>query len=114
MNDSEYPAAPDDRSRLRRFIEVTAFWLVYIGLGEALGLGPSQGEIETYLLLGFPLVILFQVLVVTDSDAASFAIAYAIIATVGAGAAAYAFGLFRRETWRYLFLCVLWGPATGP
>ena len=51
------------RSRLRRFIEVTAFWLVYIGLGEALGLGSSQGEIETYLVLGFPLVIAFQVLV---------------------------------------------------
>jgi membrane protease YdiL (CAAX protease family) len=139
----------DERSRLRRFIEVTAFWCVWIGLGEALDLGPSAGEIETYLLLGVPLVVLFQVFVarrdirelwvrgapkillqrltiaialaaaiypvvsvikaVADSNPASLVIAYALIATVGAGAAGYAFGLFKHETWRYLLLCVLFG-----
>ena len=153
MNQRGQRGAAQDRSRLRRFVEVTGFWLVYIGLGEALGLGSSRGEIETYLLLGFPLVILFQVLVVrrdvrelwvrgasrilfrrvtialavaiaiypfimlfkaiADSEPASVVIAAAIVATVGAGAAAYAFGLFRRETARYLFLCVLLGTGYG-
>jgi membrane protease YdiL (CAAX protease family) len=153
MNDGEHRAAPDDRSRFRRFIEVTGFWLVYIGLGEALGLGPSQGEIGTYLLLGFPLVAVFQVLVarrdirelwvraapkvvfrrltiaiamvvaiypfihlgkiIIDSEPASLAIAAAITATIGAGAAGYVFGLFRGETWRYLFLCILLAAGYG-
>jgi membrane protease YdiL (CAAX protease family) len=56
------PAYPD-RSRLRRFIEVTAFWAVYIAIGEILGLGTSAGELETYLLLSVPLVVAFQLLV---------------------------------------------------
>jgi membrane protease YdiL (CAAX protease family) len=56
------PVHPD-RSRLRRFIEVTAFWAVYIAIGEILGLGSSAGELETYLLLSVPLVVLFQLLV---------------------------------------------------
>jgi membrane protease YdiL (CAAX protease family) len=139
------------RSRLRRLIEVTAFWGVWIGLGEALGLGQSSGEIETYLLLGIPLVLVFQVLVarrgirelwvktapkvllprltvaialalaiyplvslvkaIVDSEPASLIIAFAVIASAGAAAAAYAFGLFTRRTWRYLLLCVLF--ATG-
>ena len=33
-------------------------------------------------------------------------ILYALAAIVGAGAAAYALGQFRRETWRYLVLCL--------
>src|SRR5919199_4798754 len=33
-------------------------------------------------------------------------ILYALAAIVGAGAAAYALGQFRRETWRYLGLCL--------
>ena len=33
-------------------------------------------------------------------------ICYALAAVVGAGAAAYALGQFRRETWRYLGLCL--------
>jgi membrane protease YdiL (CAAX protease family) len=139
----------EPRSRLRRFIEVTAFWGVWIGLGEALGLGRSAGEIETYLLLGVPLVICFQVFVakrdirelwiktapravatrltialavalavyplvslvkaIADSEPTSILIAFVVIAAAGAPAAAYAFGFFRKETWRYLALCVLFG-----
>jgi membrane protease YdiL (CAAX protease family) len=53
----------EPRSRLRRFIEVTGFWLVYIGLGEAFNVNTSTGRIETYLLLGPPLVVLFQLCV---------------------------------------------------
>jgi len=53
----------EPRSWWRRLLEVTGFWGVYIGLGEALDLGPSQGEIETYLLIGFPLVLAFQLIV---------------------------------------------------
>jgi membrane protease YdiL (CAAX protease family) len=141
----------EPRSRLRRLIEVTAFWGVWIGLGEALGLGHSPGEIETYLLLGVPLVVLFQLFVarrdirelwvrgapkillrrvtiaigvataiyplislvkaIAVSNPASLAIAFFVIATVGTGAAGYAFGLFKRKTWRYLVLCILF--ATG-
>jgi membrane protease YdiL (CAAX protease family) len=136
-----------DRSRLRRFLEVTAFWGVWIALGEALDLGPSRGEVDTYLLLGAPLVVLFQLFVarrgirelwvrtapklvfsrltialaiaigiypiialinaIADSEPASIVIGLALIATVGAVAAAYAYGLFRSETWRYLGLCIL-------
>lgn len=53
----------ESRSRLRRLVEVTGLWAVYCGIGEALGLGPSIGELTTYLLLSVPLVALFQVLV---------------------------------------------------
>jgi hypothetical protein len=56
-------AGAPDRSRLSRFIEVTAFWGVYIAIGEILGLGSTTGEMETYLLLSVPLVVLFQLLV---------------------------------------------------
>jgi membrane protease YdiL (CAAX protease family) len=114
---------------------------------------PVPFKLARPIVLGFPLVILFQVLVarrdirelwvraapnvvfrrltiaiavalaiypiilviktIADSEPASFLIAYAIIATVGAGAAGYAFGLFRREIWRYLFLCILLGAGYG-
>ena len=60
---SEPDPGSEPRSRLRRFLEVTGFWLVYIGLGEAFNVNTSIGRIETYLLLGVPLVVLFQVFV---------------------------------------------------
>jgi membrane protease YdiL (CAAX protease family) len=139
----------EPRSRLRRLVEVTGFWAVYCGLGEALGLGSSIGELTTYLLLSVPLVLFFQVLVarrdvrelwvktaprvftrlmaiialavaiypvifvikaIADGDPASLVI-YGAVAIAGAGAAGYAFGLFTRETFRFLLLCVLF--ATG-
>jgi len=53
----------ESRSRLRRLVEVTGLWVVYCGLGEALGLGPSMGELMTYLVLSVPLVLAFQVFV---------------------------------------------------
>src|SRR5215207_5052395 len=85
-------AAVPERSRLRRLIEVTAFWCVWIGIGEALDLGPSTGEIETYLLIGVPLVVLFQMIkAIADSQAAPLAIALAVVATAGAAAAGYAY-----------------------
>src|SRR5918995_4462796 len=40
-------------------------------------------------------------------------IGYALAAIVGAGAAAYALGRFRRETWRYLGLCVATASLLG-
>jgi membrane protease YdiL (CAAX protease family) len=135
-----------DRSRLRRFLEVTGFWLVYIGIGEAVGIDSSIGDVETYLLIGFGLTVLFQLLVarrdikelwvrtapavvlsrflivlalalavypvvmlvksIVDSEPASVPIALIVI-TAGAAPAAYALGLFREETWRYLGLCCL-------
>lgn len=50
------PTAPGHpTSRLRRAVEVAAFTAVWIGLGIALDLGPN-----TYLLLGIPLTIAFQ------------------------------------------------------
>jgi membrane protease YdiL (CAAX protease family) len=53
----------EPRSRLRRLIEVTGLWVVYCGIGEALGLGTSMGELMTYLVLSVPLVFAFQVFV---------------------------------------------------
>jgi membrane protease YdiL (CAAX protease family) len=141
----------DTRSRGRRFLEVTGFWVVYVGLAEILRLGESQGELETFLLMGFPLVILFQRFVVrrdlkelwvrtapkfilrrvglgiavaaaiypaihlikalVDAQPASMVIAYAVVATVGAAGVGYAFELFKRQTFRYLAICVLLSAA---
>jgi membrane protease YdiL (CAAX protease family) len=141
----------EERSRFRRFLEVTGFWVVYIALGEVLGLGTSAGELETYLLLSVPLVVLFQVFVarrdirevwvrmapkvalrrltigiavalaiyplvmlvkaIADSNPASVVIAYLVVGTLGAAGAGYAFGLFKRETFRYLAICVLLAAA---
>jgi membrane protease YdiL (CAAX protease family) len=143
------PPVPD-RSRLRRLIEVTAFWAVWCAIGQALELGDSIAKQQTYLLIGVPLVVAFQlgiakrelrelwvraaprvllarltialavalvvypaitlIRAIADGDPLS-AVLYTVGAVAGAGAAAYAFGLFRRDTWRYLALCVLF--ATG-
>jgi membrane protease YdiL (CAAX protease family) len=148
---SEPDPGYEPRSRLRRFLEVTGFWVVYVAITEALGLGTSTGEIDTFLLLGFPLVILFQLFVARrdlrelwvrtapkvilrrttialavalaiypligvikalfDSEPASLAIVHLIVGTIGAAAAAYAYGLFKRETFRYLVICVLLAAA---
>lgn len=40
-------------------------------------------------------------------------ILYALAAIIGAGAAAYALGQFRRETWRYLVLCLFTAGLLG-
>jgi membrane protease YdiL (CAAX protease family) len=138
------------RSRMRRFIEVTAFWGIWCALGNLFQLDESLATQETYLLIGVPIVLIFQRFVakrdirelwvrtaprvllprltvalaiafaifpliqlirrIADSDPLSF-ILYMVGAIAGAAAVAYAFGLFKRETWRYLALCILF--ATG-
>jgi membrane protease YdiL (CAAX protease family) len=137
-----------ERSRLRRLIEVTAFWGIWCALGNLLQLDESLATQETYLLIGVPVVLIFQRFIakrdirelwvrtaprvllprltvtlavafaifpliqlirrIADGDPLSFVL-YMVGATAGAAAVAYAFGLFKRETWRYLALCILFG-----
>jgi membrane protease YdiL (CAAX protease family) len=145
---TESHAATTDRSRLRRFAEVTALWGIWCGIGQVLQLGDSLAKQETYLLIGIPLVAAFQLLVarrdlrelwvrsaprillirLTVAMAAALAVfpaiqlvrrivegqplsyvLYMAAAIGGAAAAGYAFGLFKRATWRSLALCVLFG-----
>lgn len=141
-----------DRSRLRRFIEVTAFWGVYAAIGQIFQLGDTIATQQTYLLIGLPLVIAFQLGVarrpikelwvrgaprvvlprltmvlaaviviypvtivikaISDGDPLS-EVLYGVGAIGGAGAAAYAFGLFKHKTWRHLGLCVLFATGYG-
>jgi membrane protease YdiL (CAAX protease family) len=58
------------------------------------------------LLAIYPFVYLVQLVVGVVSGLGVDTILYGLAAIVGAGAAAYALGQFRRETWRYLGLCL--------
>jgi hypothetical protein len=59
------------------------------------------------LKLAIPFAIVpFGYLVVSVVKGQGVVAIYALAAIVGAGAAAYALGQFRRETWRYLGLCL--------
>ena len=58
------------------------------------------------LLAILPLVQLVQLVIGVVSGLGLDIILYFLAAIVGAGAAAYALGQFRRETWRYLGLCL--------
>ena len=58
------------------------------------------------LLAILPLVQLVQLVVGVVSGQGLGTILYFLVAIVGAGAAAYALGQFRRSTWRYLGLCL--------
>jgi membrane protease YdiL (CAAX protease family) len=58
------------------------------------------------LLAILPLVQLVQLVVSGVSGQGLGTILYLLAAIVGAGAVAYALGQFRRETWRYLGLCL--------
>ncbi len=58
------------------------------------------------LLAIYPFVKLVLLLVGVVSRLGVDTILYLLAAIVGAGAAAYALGQFRRETWRYLGLCL--------
>ena len=59
------------------------------------------------LKLAIPFAIVpFGYLVVSVVKGQGIVAIYALAAIVGAGAAAYALGQFRRETWRYLGLCL--------
>ncbi len=147
---SQPESGGEPRSRLRRLLEVTAFWGIWVAIGQIFDLGDSLAKQDTYLLIGIPLVLLFQVgvarrdvrelwvrnspavllprltialaaalaiypiaeaiKVLADAGPLSFLLA-ALASAAGAGAAAYAFGLFRSETFRYLLLCILF--ATG-
>ena len=127
---------------------MTAFWGIWCALGNLLQLDESLATQETYLLIGVPLVLVFQRFVakrdirelwvrtaprvllprltvalaiafavfpliqlirrIVDGDPLSFVL-YMTGAIAGAVAVAYAFGLFKRDTWRYLALCILFG-----
>jgi membrane protease YdiL (CAAX protease family) len=70
--------------------------------------GPVLSLRTVSLKLAIPLVIgpfVYLVLFVAKGQGASY-IGYALAAIVGAVAAAYALGQFRREAWRYLRLCL--------
>jgi membrane protease YdiL (CAAX protease family) len=161
------PGPPREVGHGRRLLEVLAFWLVWIGLGELLtGTGWELGgdakyvsgaDISWYLVMGIPLVAIFQLwvrrrplrdlwvrdgrplgsrmgsrmlilaallsiyplysLVKTIVDAPEGEVAgiffYGSIATIGAGAAAWAFLHFDRQTWRYLLLCLATAGVIG-
>jgi membrane protease YdiL (CAAX protease family) len=70
--------------------------------------GPAFSLRTVSLRLAIPLVIVpfFHLLVSLIKGQGLGSIVYALAAMVGAGAAAYALGQFKRETWRYLGLCV--------
>ena len=103
---------------IRRWIEALAFVGVWVAAGDLLDMSTNA-----YLLLGIPLTAGFQLFLrkkpikelwVRGGPSLSLHvkgegvdyILYALAAILGAGAAAYALGQFRRETWRYLGLCL--------
>jgi membrane protease YdiL (CAAX protease family) len=49
--------------RWRRVLEVIAFVALWIGIGEAMDASADTARAEAYLLVGIPLVVLFQLLV---------------------------------------------------
>ena len=69
--------------------------------------GPGLSLRSVSLKLAILLAIVpFGYLVVSVVKGQGIVAIYALAAIVGAGAAAYALGQFRRETWRYLGLCL--------
>ena len=70
--------------------------------------GPSLALRTVSLKLAIPLALvpLLHLVVSVAKGQGLGSVLYALAAIVGAGAAAYALGQFRRETWRYLGLCL--------
>ena len=69
--------------------------------------GPRLSLRTVSLKLAIPLAIVpFGYLVVSVVKEQGIVSIYALAAIVGSGAAAYTLGQFRRETWRYLGLCL--------
>ena len=77
--------------------------------------GPAFSLRTVSLRLAIPLAVVpFLHLVVTLLKGQELdSIIYALAAIVGAGAAAYALGRFRRQTWRCLALCVATASVVG-
>jgi membrane protease YdiL (CAAX protease family) len=154
------PGPPREVGHWRRMLEVLGIWALWVAIGEAMtGTGwelpgdahyVSNADIWWYLVIGIPLVAVFQLwvrrrplrdlwvrdgqplgrrlssrmavlalllsiyplysLVKTIVDAPEGEVAgifyYGSIAAIGAGAAAWAFLHFDRQTWRYLLLCL--------
>jgi hypothetical protein len=161
------PGSPREVAHGRRILEVLGFWALWVAIGEAItGTGwelpddaqyVSSADISWYLVIGIPLVAVFQLwvrrrplrdlwvrdgqplgrrfvfrmvvlalllsiyplysLVKTIVDAPAGEVAgiffYGSIAAIGAGAAAWAFLHFHRQTWRYLILCLLTAGVIG-
>jgi membrane protease YdiL (CAAX protease family) len=61
QGDPAQTMAYEPRSRLRRLVEVTAFWAAWAAIGQVFHLGDSAARQNVYLLIGIPLVYVFQV-----------------------------------------------------
>jgi membrane protease YdiL (CAAX protease family) len=61
----------------------------------------------------YPLYSLIKVIADPPGGEAAAILFYGSIATIGAGAAAWAYLHFDRQTWRYLLLCILTAGAVG-
>lgn len=161
------PGPPREVGHGQRLLEVLAFWAVWVGIGEAItGAGwelagdaeyVSSADISWYLVIGIPLVAVFQLwvrrrpirdlwvrdgqplgrrlasrmavltlllsiyplysVIKTIVDAPEGELAgiffYGSMAAIGAGAAAWAFLHFNRQTWRYLLLCLATAGVIG-
>lgn len=77
------------------------------------GPGFSLGTVSLRLAIPLAIVPFFHLVVSLLKGQGLGSVAYALAAIVGAGAAAYALGQFRRETWRYLGLCIATASLIG-
>jgi hypothetical protein len=73
----------------------------------------SLRTVSLWLAIPLGIVPLYHLIASVIKDQGADLILYAIAAIVGAGAAAYALGQFRRQTWIYLGLCVATASLIG-